>query len=238
MRTYRAKSGPFTEQPYYTPREVEKICTDELRSVDLFPPQPEPIRIERFIEKRFKITPTYEELPEGFLGFTEFGPKGVKGIGISKLLTDEGSKVSERRINSTLAHEAGHGLLHAHLFVIGQQPHLLFGEGVDSNKPKILCRNDTIQGLQSYRQIGYNGCWWEYQANLAIGSLLLPRLLVMVSMEPFLIEEGIMGSYRLDHSRQEEAIKTLAQIFDVNPIVAKIRIGALLPDSQNKQLTL
>jgi hypothetical protein len=236
MRTYRAKSGPFIEQPYYTPQEVEQICADELRSVDLFPTKPEPIRIERFIEKRFKITPTYEELPEGYLGYTKFGPNGVEGIGISKSLTDEGSKVSERRINSTLAHEAGHGLLHAHLFVIGQQPHLLFGEGVEPTK--ILCRNDTIQGLQTYRQIGYNGCWWEYQANLAIGSLLLPKSLVMVSMEPFLIEEGIMGIYKLDCSRQEEAIKTLAQIFDVNPIVAKIRIEALLPNSRNKQLTL
>lgn len=238
MRIYRAKSGPFTEQPYYTPKEVEQICTEELQSVRLFPYHPEPIRIERFIEKRFKITPTYEELPEGFLGFTEFGQKGVKGIGVSKLLTDEGSKVSERRVNSTLAHEAGHGLLHAHLFVIGQQPHLLFGGAIDSNKPKILCRNDTIQGLQSYRKVGYNGCWWEYQANLAIGSLLLPKSLFMVSMEPFLIEEGIMGSCRLDRTRQEEAVKTLAQIFDVNPIVVKIRIEALFPNSQDKQLKL
>jgi hypothetical protein len=207
MRTYRAKSGPFTERPYYKPQEVEQICADELRNVNLFPSQPCPIRIERFIEKRFKITPTYEDLPEGFLGFTEFGSKGVKGIGISKLLTDNENKVSERRINSTLAHEAGHGLLHAHLFVIGQQTQSLFGEGMDLNKPKILCRNDTIQGLESYRQIGYNGCWWEYQANLAIGSLLLPRSLVMVSIGPFLIEKGMMGSCRLDHTHQEEAIK-------------------------------
>jgi hypothetical protein len=238
MRTYRAKSGPFTERPYYTSEEVEQICTDELRSVGLFPSKPEPVRIERFIEKRFKITPSYEDLPEGFLGFTEFGPKGVKGIGISKLLTDDESKVSERRINSTLAHEAGHGLLHAHLFVIGQQPHLLFGEGIDLNKPKILCRNNTIQGLQNYRQTSYNGCWWEYQANLVIGSFLLPKSLFMASMEPFLIEEGIMGNCRLDRSRQEEAIKTAAEIFNVNPIVAKIRLDTLLPISQDKQLTL
>jgi hypothetical protein len=237
MRTYKAKSGPFAEQPYYTRREVEQICTDELRNVDLFPSQPEPIRVERFIEKRFNMTPAYEELPEGYLGFTEFSQRGVKKIGISQLLADEGSRVSERRINTTLAHEAGHGLLHAHLFVIGQQPYLLFGEGIEPNKPKILCRSDTIQGLRTYRETGYR-CWWEYQANLAIGSLLLPRPLVMIAMEPFLIEEGSMGICRLDSSRQEEAIRTLAQIFDVNPIVARIRVEALFQNSRSDQLTL
>jgi hypothetical protein len=236
MRTYRAKSGPFIEMPYYKPQEVENICIDELQNVGLFPKQPEPIRIERFIEKKFKITPTYnEELPEGVLGYTEFGPKGVKAIGISRLLTDELGKVSERRINSTLAHEVGHGLLHAHLFVIGQQPHLLFGEGLEPNTLKILCRNDTIQGLQTYRQTGYDGRWWEYQANLAIGSLLMPKSLVISSLKPFLIE-GIMGNYKLNHSCKEDAIKALAEIFNVNSIVAKIRVEALLPNSENKQL--
>jgi hypothetical protein len=238
MRTYRAKAGPFIERPFYKPEDVEKICADELHGVDLFPSKPEPIRIERFIEKRFKITPSYEDLPEGFLGFTEFGSNGVKGIGISRLLTEEVGKVSERRINSTLAHEAGHGLLHAHLFAFGQQPRLFFGKNIDLDKPKILCRNNTIQGLRNYQQVSYDGCWWEYQANLAIGSFLLPKPLFMTSLEPFLIEKGIMGTCKFDRVRQDEAIKTVAEIFNVNPIVVKIRIENLLPNSEDKQLTL
>lgn len=127
MIIYRAKSGPFSEQPFYKIEEVENLCTGELSKVGLLPPTPSPVRIEQFIEKRFKISPVYEELPEGVLGLIEFGPNGVRRIAVSKSLSEDGSKSAERRINTTLAHEAGHGLLHAHLFVLGEKPASLLG---------------------------------------------------------------------------------------------------------------
>jgi hypothetical protein len=238
MKTYPTTSGSFAERPYYTFEDVERICTDELRRVDLFPSDPSPIRIERFIEKRFKVHPSYEDLPEGVLGFTEFGSEGVKGITVSRLLVEENSKSSERRVNTTLAHESGHGLLHTHLFVFGQQPRLLLGEGMDSNKPRILCRNDAIQGMRGYRETGYGGKWWEFQANLAIGSLLLPRSLVKVALEPLMLKTGVLGGHILDRTRREEAIQVLTRVFEVNPIVAKIRIEKLFPSAQDYQLTL
>jgi hypothetical protein len=238
MKTYRTKSGPFTERPFYTLEDVERICTDELRKVDLFPLDPTPVRIERFIEKRFKIHPSYEDLPEGVLGYTEFGLEGVRGMAVSRSLAEESSKVLERRVNTTLAHEAGHGLLHAHLFVLGQQPRSLFGEGMDSNKPRILCRNGGIQGIRGYKETGYGGKWWELQANLAIGALLLPRTLVKIVLEPLMEKKGLLGSEILDRTRREEAMQILTQVFDVNPIAAKIRIETLFPRTQDYQLTL
>lgn len=236
MKTFRTTSGPFTERPYYALDEIENICIDELQKVGLFPSSPEPIRVERFIEKKFKISVTYDKLPEDILGFIEFGPDGVRGITVSKVLAEEGSKVAERRINTTLAHEAGHGLLHAHLFVFEQNLETLFRTDIDSSKPKILCRKDTIQGIQGYIDTGYR--WWEYQANLVIGPLLLPRTLVMKSLEPFLIENGTLELRVLNRSRQEEAIRVLSQVFDVNPIVAKIRLETLFPFGRDQQLTL
>lgn len=238
MRTYRAKTGPFLERPFYTTEDIESICIDELYKTDLMPPEPGPVRIDRFIEKRFEISINYnEDLPESVLGVIEFGPNGVKGLKISRALADEGTKVSERRLSVTLAHEGGHGLLHTHLFVLGEKPTSLFGDE-ESNEPKILCRNNTVLGGQDSRETAYSGKWWEYQANLAIGPLLLPRKLVHEALTPFLVTKGIMGMKKLNSSRRAEAERKLSHVFDVNPIVARIRLEGLFPVSEEKQLTL
>lgn len=226
------------ERPYYKTEEIELMCADELQNVSLMPSEPRPIRVERFIEKRFGINPTYEDLPDGILGLIEFGTKGVIGITILRSLAEEGSLVSERRVNTSLAHEAGHGLLHAHLFAFGEKPIALFGDDKKSNEPKILCRNDTILGSQGSKTTGYGGQWWEYQANLVIGPLLLPRLLVIDALEPFLLKKGLMGTRKLDPALREVAERTLAQIFDVNAIVARIRLEGLFPVAEDSQLTL
>src|SRR5690242_11418149 len=139
MRTLHSKRGPTNERPYFTLDEIDRMCASELRSVGLYPSNPEPIRIERFIEKRFGVSPVYEELPADVLGFTIFNQHGVKEIVVSSALEDAEGTPSERRLRSTLAHEAGHGLMHAYLFALGVKPGSLFDE-TDSS-PKILCRD-------------------------------------------------------------------------------------------------
>src|SRR3989441_11554119 len=66
----------------------------------------------------FRSTPTYEDLDKGVLGFTQFGRTGVQAIVVARALDEDGTRPAERRIRTTLAHEAGHGLLHAHLFAL------------------------------------------------------------------------------------------------------------------------
>ncbi len=105
MKTLRATRGPFAEQPFYEDEEIESICTDELRAVKLLPDRPEAIRIDRFIEKRFKVVPEYRDLGQDILGLTQFNPKGVRAVIVARALEDEGTEVAERRIRSTLAHE-------------------------------------------------------------------------------------------------------------------------------------
>jgi hypothetical protein len=41
----------------------------------------------------------------------------------------------------------------------------------------------------------------------------------------------LLGEVTLEENRREEALKALAQIFDVNPIVAKIRLTEICPPS-------
>jgi hypothetical protein len=238
MRTYRSKSGPFVEQPFYEPAEIESICLEELQKHNLYPASPSPIRIDRFIEKRFGIVPTYQDLPSGLLGFTRFGPKGVEEIVVAKALDDEGTQSAERRLRTTLAHEGGHGLLHAHLFVLGSRPDSLFGDALGTDAPKILCREGGVPGVERVPMKKPPYRWWEFQANLAMGALLLPKQLVAKALESYLILQGIFKQPSLPGESREDAVRLLAAAFDVNPVVARIRLEALYPSAMDQQLTL
>lgn len=234
MKNFRAKNGPFKERPYFTLQEVESICEDTLRKANLYPASPEPIRIDRLIEKHFSITPMYEDLGSGVLGLTRFGANGVQAIVVARALDEEESVAAERRIRTTLAHEAGHGLLHAHLFVLADSTESLFGDFTDRANPRVLCRDEVPSSLGPART--YNSSWWEYQANLAIGGLLLPRPLVQIALEPLLSLSGLLGNRTLDSSRIERAARSLAETFDVNPIVARIRLQEMYPQTGQLQL--
>ncbi|HUJ30714.1 MAG TPA: hypothetical protein VLY23_05500 [Candidatus Acidoferrum sp.] len=237
MRTFRAKSGPFSEQPFYEPCEVESICIDELQKVDLYPVDPRPIRIDRFIEKRFGIVPSYEDLPKGLLGFTRFSDKGVVEIVIANALDEEGTQSAERRLRTTLAHEGGHGLLHAHLFALGSRPDSLFEHELATDAPKILCRDGAIQGAgRTVKKPPYR--WWEYQANLAMSALLLPETLVAKALEPMLTVQGMLKRLSLPNDLREDAVDLLASLFDVNPVVARIRLEILYPVTASPQMAL
>ena len=241
MKTFRARSGPFLEQPYFEESEMESIAIDELRGVDLLPTAPGPVRVERFIEKRFGIVPEYDNLAESILGFTRFSSNGPEAVVLSRALSEDGGRVAERRMNSTLAHEAGHMILHGHLFALqrraGSRP--LFEDDLDEKQQAILCRSGTVGFLSEHITTHrYNGRWWEYQANQMIGALLLPRLLVSDALGSFLVAQGHLGLTHLDPTRREEAVCHLADVFDVNPVVARIRVDEIFPVFAEGQLTL
>lgn len=231
MKTLRTRQGPFKERPYYKDSEIENICSDELQRLGLLPSNPEAIRIDRFVEKRFGISHDYEDLPRGVLGYTRFSKSGVQQIVVARTL-DDGSVVSDRRVRSTLAHEAGHGLLHAHLFALSGQSSL-FPEGHGAS-PRVLCRDErTPDGKKKY-----SGEWWEYQANRTIGGLLVPRQLALKSLDQFLEPTGLLGLKDLPHARRLVAASHLAEVFDVNPIVTAIRLGELFPEQSAAQQVL
>ena len=229
MKTLRTNKGPFRERPYLTDSEIDNTCADELQRFGLLPSDPGAIRIDRFIEQRFGSPADYEDLPDGILGLTRFGSKGVQTIVVSNLLDSDTSVPGARRVRATMAHEAGHGLFHSHLFVLGEsQP--LFGDWSDGKKPKVLCRDEE--------HTTYNGEWWELQANKAIGGLLMPKPLVFKAISPFLSPVGLLGGQTIQTNDRERAVRELADIFDVNPRVARIRLDSLVPNSSSAQLSL
>jgi hypothetical protein len=224
MRTFRTNRGPFSERPHFSDAEVDDLCVDELGKVGLLPAEPSPVRIDRFIEKRFGAPHSYAQLPDGVLGLTRFGPSGVEEVLVAESLED-GTTSSERRVRSTLAHEAGHGLMHAYLFALEHAKKPLFGDWTEARLPKVLCRDGQAD-------------WWEYQANMAIGGLLMPKHLVKAAVKPLLVPDGSLGALALPDESRERAARDLAETFDVNPAVARLRLGALFPPKSGGQMSL
>jgi hypothetical protein len=233
VKTYPTHSGQFARRPHFSNEEFETICSDELESVGLLPKNPEPIRIDRFIEKRFGISHEYEDLPQPFLGVTIFGERGVERILVARRLDEEGTLVSQRRARTTLAHEAGHGLLHTHLFSLDSCDPPLFGDFSDPSAPRVLCKIDLAEA--SGHAARYEGDWAEFQANRAMAALVLPRGLVQSATAPYLVSVGTLGRKELGRDRSDEAALALAEIFDVNPIAVRFRLEHLYSSSAQAQ---
>ena len=237
----RTNKGPFAKRPFFEKDEIDTIASDELRMVGLLPEEPAPIRIERFIEKSFGIVPTYQDLPSDLLGFTRFTVNGCEEIVVSKALSEEGSDVAERRLNSTLAHEAGHALLHSQLFadLHRSTPTKRITDDVKINRKTILCRKVT-EGVSDSpgNRSNYDGQWWEYQANLMIGTLLIPRPLLRRALVPVLSPVGMLGFEAMDPGNRDLATSIAASVFEVNPVVARIRVDEVFPPNSEGQLTL
>jgi hypothetical protein len=145
MRKVPTPSGPFPFQLYFEDLgEIDEICLEALKMQSLLPSSPAPIRIERFVEKQFKTALRYEDLGPDNLGCTIFNSSGgVEAILVSRFLEEQNSIPARRRVRSTVAHEAGHGLLHGPLFMEANSPDLQ--NGADwKNRRRILCRSEDI----------------------------------------------------------------------------------------------
>lgn len=231
MRTYRPRTGPFILGYHLEPQEIDDLCLDALRKGKFLPTEPAPVRIEAFIESYFECGIDYRDLGPGVLGCTSFSDMGkVLEVVVSSRLTDDNTEGNDRRLNSTFAHEAGHCLLHAGLFIDAGKE-LILRDDVDLSARKILCRDD---------QVGYDRSgkvrWWEYQANRAIGGFLLPRVLIDRALEPYFKRGPVSQALELDEAHRREAELFVADTFKVNPVVARYRLEEFYPQS-NGQLS-
>ena len=232
MRERPAPGKPFGRRLYFEDGEIERICADALKSAGCLPTTCAPVEIELFVEKAFDCRAVYDSLPAGVLGAAAFRRDGsLEEITVSRSLSADG-QVGERRARSTWAHEAGHGLLHGPLFAQGTLRHPLLDDCFDYEKRRILCREADIGATST----SYHGKWWEWQANQAIGGLLLPRELVETCVESLTEEQGLFGIRVLPSTHREPAARLLAEVFDVNPTVARIRLSGLFPSDDQGTL--
>ncbi|MBN8457369.1 MAG: ImmA/IrrE family metallo-endopeptidase [Verrucomicrobia bacterium] len=216
-------AGPFYRRLFIPEANLERICSEALASVDLLPETPGPVRIERFIYLHFSIEEEYEAMPDHIMGCAKFTRQGLRRIIVNRQLAEQDDPVSKVRVRSTLAHEAGHGLFHAGLFVeklsLEAEGHL-FGNAAAFNSVTgegFVCRAEAdIERVPHFE-------WWEYQANSAMAALLLPKHLIIQAARARL-PMVLAGAGSFD-SRVREAEREIAAVFNVSRRMVSIRLG-------------
>jgi hypothetical protein len=100
-------------------------------------------------------------------------------------------------------------------------------ENLDLKRRRILCRDEDIR--PATKKPRYNGRWWEWQANRAIGGFLLPKILVRQTCARFMESSKVTKSPWLPDGARDAAEREVANVFDVNSVVARIRLDEMFP---------
>lgn len=237
MKQVRARDGQV--RLWFEDGEIDTIVERELNLSGLMPTRLNPVvDIERFVEQHLGVAmDQYAELDAEVLGVTSFVGGRRPSIDINKDLT--GAAIDREdpflgvlgRWRATIAHEAGHVLLHTVLFAQSS-----------ANLDLFAARDLETSGTQRClkRDLGSSGSadWREFQANQAMASLLMPRSL-FAEVVRSLLDEAFPG-HRGPAS--EEMLTTLsltaAQTFKVSRQAARIRIIGLKLVSVSGQQSL
>jgi hypothetical protein len=236
MSAGKSTTGPFCRRLYIPENDIERICREALASVDLLPETPCPIRIERLIYLLFGFEEEYETLPDQIMGCAKFTRRGLCRITVNRELAENDDPVSRLRVRSTLAHEAGHGIFHTNLFVEKLEHEAISRllndrDGVfDSVSGEgFMCRAEaSMEQVPRFE-------WWEFQANLAMAAILLPKHLVIEAARARL-PHVLSGSGTFE-TRVTAAERELASLFNVSRRMVSIRLGKWWLE-QSRQPTL
>lgn len=228
MRRYRGANGE--ERLWFEPSEIERMMESELRKAALMPSETAPVvKLEAFVERHLKATlDQYADLDASVLGVTEFFEGRPPRISLNKNLT--GSALDEvealpgvlGRWRATLAHEAGHVLLHRSLFEFAVGNMNLFDRSPSDDRGRQLQRcleKDVGHG-------GGGGDWREVQANQAMAALLMPKSLFQKVARQH-VEEVFPGRDKIPAGGEERVAARLAPILEVSKQAARIRLSTL-----------
>ncbi len=222
MKQQRANTGPFLRRIYYEQRDVESLCATALADAGLMPETPSPVRIDRFVEKHFRVEVRATEMKPGLMGAIRFDDNGkVLGVFVSAEIEADTSDSGRRRFRSTVGHEAGHGLLHAPLFAEklladGSQYDFVSGGDAGVRRDGFMCRPEENGTGRKYE-------WWEFQANMAMSCLLLPWKLITAAADPFRARYAEVAPTEREAVAGAAALQ-LAETFDVNPVMIRYRL--------------
>ncbi|HWX25227.1 MAG TPA: ImmA/IrrE family metallo-endopeptidase [Vicinamibacteria bacterium] len=218
MRRSRDPRSPWGVRLWFEDAEFDQIMDGVRRRAGEVYAEGRGVDVEEVLMKVYGIDPDYLELPRGVLGRTVFCANGVVDVHLSRGLSEraEKSRVARQRLRSTMGHECGHVALHRDL--------QLGAPGVaPTEAPAILCRASAFK-TESRRA----GQWWEYQANRAMASLLMPRDLTNGALSRILRARGDESLEKaLEVERGADVLKELSRIFDVSFEMALYRLGDL-----------
>ena len=125
--------------------------------------------------------------------------------------------------------------MHASLFIDDGRQQEMIGDNVDLENRRILCRQSDVAAAKAK---SYDGRWWEWQANRAIGGLLLPKQLISASLDGLLTKSPGFGVATVPKESWRAAMSRISETFEVNPVVAQIRLTEMFPEKLEAQMTL
>ncbi len=150
---------------WYEADEIERITADALKDAGLWPEgDVGPIDIERLLEVHLRADVDYAgDLDRFTLGYTEFEVPPL--VVVNRKLTDMAHASNASlgllgRWRATLAHEAAHILLHTRLYVAGES---------SAKQKTVRCLRTEIHAGPAAHD------WREFQANMGMAALLMPR---------------------------------------------------------------
>jgi hypothetical protein len=181
-------------------RRIEKVAQTVLK--DFCPEMLEgllPLDVERlyetYIPKRFGVITGYAELASGIHGFTN--PTRLESA-VSIALVESKDRATIRFGRSTLGHEAGHCVLHAHQFKKRNEMRAFLHDG-DHAAGQRLFRKEEVKAYEDP----------EWQAWWFCKSLFLPK--------PVLVEEIAKGT----------TVRQIAETVNLNPAFVEVRLRNL-----------
>ena len=207
-------ADPRGERVWYDAAEIERITADALRSGGLMPcGEMLAVDIESLIEVHLGAVVDYAgDLPDLVLGYTEFTqpPRIVVSRRLTDLASAPGSSLGLRgRWRATLAHEAAHILLHAHI------------RGVGSVTPKL-----TAHSISAATEATPSD-WREVQANMGMAALLMPRGAFLEEARRLLEREAVFLPIDADGLRARRLVEVLAERFETSHEATGLRLLAL-----------
>ena len=199
----------------------------ELRKASLMPTEEAPVvELEPFVERHLKATlDQYADLDPSVLGVTHFFDGKSPRISINKVLTgsaldeDESPPGILGRWRATLAHEAGHVLLHRSLFEVAVGNMSLFGGDEQRAHQLHRCLKRDVAH-------GGGGDWREIQANQAMAALLMPKSL-FPKLARRVIAQVFPGRDRIPSGSEDRVAALLASDVHVSKQAARIRLTTL-----------
>ncbi len=231
MKSWSDPQSPWGRRVWYEDAELEAIAEDAVAAAG---PQGfipgRGVDVDLILEQRCAEVDYGAQLPTTMLGRTNFMFNGTISVELDRaLVTDsESSRVARRRLRATVAHETSHVLLHARLYEFGTGN--LFVEA-EPEVPRVLCREpDPRRG----------GPWWEQQANIVMGALLIPKNWLKGQLLAILTRRGLSD---LNAAAQMGVMKgvldDVADEFDTSFPLALFRLqglGLLPADTQQQEL--
>ncbi len=174
MKNYRSATGE--RRLWFDEGEIEWMMEDELRKASLFPCPSDPIvDLESLLEIHLGVKlDIHAVLEDDVLGVTEFmgGKKPLVSINkalTSRAETEESPSGILGRWRATMAHEAGHVILHRGFVEVPfEQGSFFTGTSKESGSSLFRCQERDV----SFR--GGNYDWREVQANRGMAALLMP----------------------------------------------------------------